>query len=265
MAFLSRIFIYPIKSLRAIELNSVIISEGGTLGNDRRFAIFDEAGKYVNGKKNERIFGLDYQIDFENNTIVFFSNNISSPKFSYKENIEEINSFLSNYFQQKVFFKENFKSGFPDDTKAYGPTLASLASFKEVNQWFPEIELDELIKRFRVNLIIDGVTTFWEDQLFDEENNLYQFQIGEVKFYGSNPCSRCRVPSKNTLTGETTESFQKKFAEQREKTLPEWANKNRFDHYYRFAVNTQIPLSEINKKLLVKDRVIITHDKSMEF
>jgi len=41
----------------------------------------------------------------------------------------------------------------------------------------------------------------------------------------------------------------------RERTLPRWSNAARFDHYYRFAVNTSIPLSEAGKILQVGDAV----------
>jgi hypothetical protein len=48
------------------------------------------------------------------------------------------------------------------------------------------------------------------------------------------------VPSRWSLTGEVgpVAAFAKRFAEQRQRNLPPWANSSRFDHYYRLAVNT---------------------------
>jgi hypothetical protein len=45
--------------------------------------------------------------------------------------------------------------------------------------------------------------------------------------------------------------------EMRKRMLPEWANAKRFNHYYRFAVNTSIPVNEAGKKLRVGDPVIL--------
>ncbi|MEZ4690515.1 MAG: MOSC N-terminal beta barrel domain-containing protein [Ignavibacteria bacterium] len=50
----SKIRIYPVKSLDPVELNEVTISERSLL-HDREFAIFDENGKFVNGKRTPEI------------------------------------------------------------------------------------------------------------------------------------------------------------------------------------------------------------------
>jgi hypothetical protein len=43
----------------------------------------------------------------------------------------------------------------------------------------------------------------------------------------------------------------------RKEHLPEWSNAKRFNHFYRFAINTSIPPSEAGKKLKVGDTVTI--------
>jgi uncharacterized protein YcbX len=48
---LGRILIFPIKSLDGIQLDEVTITKGGILENDRIYAIFDEEGRVVNGKR----------------------------------------------------------------------------------------------------------------------------------------------------------------------------------------------------------------------
>jgi uncharacterized protein len=58
MPHLSKILVYPIKSLDGVEVSQAQILEGGALANDREFAMFDEAGKYVNAKRTEKIHGL---------------------------------------------------------------------------------------------------------------------------------------------------------------------------------------------------------------
>lgn len=52
---LSRIDLYPIKSLDGVSVTEVRISAGGTLENDRIYAMVDEAGAYVNGKRTGKV------------------------------------------------------------------------------------------------------------------------------------------------------------------------------------------------------------------
>ena len=55
MAKLSKILIFPVKSLDPIALDEVEISEGGALKGDREFAMFDKSGKYINAKRYPKI------------------------------------------------------------------------------------------------------------------------------------------------------------------------------------------------------------------
>jgi len=45
--------------------------------------------------------------------------------------------------------------------------------------------------------------------------------------------------------------------EMRREKLPEWSNAQRFNHYYRFAVNTSITESEAGKWLRIGDPVVL--------
>src|SRR5689334_17697 len=54
------------------------------------------------------------------------------------------------------------------------------------------------------------------------------------------------------------QGFQKTFRELRQKRLPAWAEREAFDHYYRFAVNTSIPMTEEGKALRVGDPVFLS-------
>jgi hypothetical protein len=104
-------------------------------------------------------------------------------------------------------------------------------------------------------LEIGGVPAFWEDRLFEREDRLVRFQIGDVSFLGVNPCQRCIVPTRDALTGESYSDFQKIFIAKRKETLPSWVDRSRFNHFYRLSVNTQIPPSEAGKVLQIGDRI----------
>ena len=154
-------------------------------------------------------------------------------------------------------------AGFPDDDLAPGPTIVSTASLEAVCAWFPGMTLDSARLRFRASLEISGVPTesgqvpaFWEDRLFGADGaSPVRFRIGDVLFEGSNPCARCVVPSREPSTGFVTPAFQRRFAERRQAALPHWAPAERFDHFYRMAVNTRVPASERGKLLRLGDAV----------
>jgi len=114
-----------------------------------------------------------------------------------------------------------------------------------------------LRRRFRTNLELTGGAPFCEDQLFGAPDELKPFQIGGVNFLGHNPCQRCVVPTRDPDNGRSLADFQKKFMEQRKKSLPPWANAQRFNHFYRFAVNTSVPPGEAGKILRVGDAVVL--------
>ena len=76
-------------------------------------------------------------------------------------------------------------------------------------------------------------------------------------FLGHNPCQRCVVPTRDPDSSDPVAGFQKKFMELRRAPVPEWADARRFNHFYRFAVNTSITPAEAGKRLRIGDAVKI--------
>jgi len=64
------------------------------------------------------------------------------------------------------------------------------------------------------------------------------------------------VPSRDPLTAEVTPAFSKHVAEQRAATLPDWAERSRFNHFYRLAVNTRVPQAA-GRTIRTGDRVVL--------
>ena len=252
---LGRILIFPIKSLDGLEVENVTITSGGILQNDRIYAIFDEHGKVVNGKRTPRIHQLRSQFDPTLKEIRLWEN--SAPVQFPLDAPSSINHWLSDFFNFPVTLKNNPAAGFPDDTTAFGPTIVSEASLRAVNDWYPDLTLESIRRRFRTNLELVGGEPFCEDQLFGAPGQLKPFHIGPVAFLGHNPCQRCVVPTRDANTGDPLSGFQKKFMEFRKQHLPAWANSERFNHYYRFAVNTSVPPTEAGKTLHVGNPVTL--------
>jgi uncharacterized protein YcbX len=251
--FLSRILVYPIKSLDGVSVEKAAVTAGGILEHDRAYAIVDGEGKYVNGKRTPRVQLLrtSFSPDFEE-VEIWLTGDAARHRFHLKEPAP-LNNWLSAFFDFPVTLTWEGKSGFPDDRTAFGPTVTSEASLATVAGWFPDLDLAGARRRFRSNLELGGVVPFWEDHLFGAPDELKPFQVGEVRFLGHNPCQRCVVPTRDPDRSTAIPLFQKRFMELRQQNLPSWSNPARFNHYYRFAINTSIPGSEAGKSLRVGD------------
>jgi uncharacterized protein YcbX len=238
MAQLSRISIYPVKSLDGVTVDAARALPSGALENDRRFALVDSQGQFMNGKRTPRMHLLRSHFDLAKHTISLLTGGVAR-EFQIDFDRRQLEEWLSGFFGLPVRLNENAAAGFPDDTESPGPTVISAATLNEVASWFPGLSLDDVRRRFRANLEIDGVEPFWEDRLYSDAGRAVRFQIGEVVLEGTNPCQRCVVPTRSPETGERYADFAATFETRRYETLPFWATRTRFDHFYRLAVNTR--------------------------
>jgi len=260
--YVSRLLLYPIKSLDPVGVESTKVLASGALERDRAFAIFDRSGHFVNGKRNEKIYALRAKFNLETNTVSLWiqgTNQINT--FQIEKEREALCRWLSAYFGFPVEVKQNLEMGFPDDTVSPGPTLISTATLEMIASWYPGLEVEDVRLRFRTNIEISGVPPFWEDRLFTEAEETVKFRIGDVQFIGVNPSQRCVVITRNPQTGEAYPNFQKTFVRQRQATLPEWVTRSRFNHFYRLAINTRLPMTEAGKTIRIGDQLSISYEK----
>jgi uncharacterized protein YcbX len=252
---LSQILIYPVKSLDGVSVPQARITPGGILEGDRSYALFDAEGKYVNAKRTPRIQFLRAEFDARYELIILSAPGADRARHFSLVEPDELNDWLSKFFGFPVSVKREENSGFPDDRAAPGPTICSEASLREIMTWFPGLTLESTRRRFRTNLELNGTEPFGEDRLFGAPETKRPFRLGGVAFRGHNPCQRCVVPTRDPDKAGVTAQFQKKFMEMRRKTLPPWSEPARFNHYYRFAINTSIPETECGKVVRVGDRI----------
>ncbi len=256
MPYLTRINLYPIKSLDGIQVDTAALQPGGALAFDRQWAILDGQGQYVNGKRHTAIHLLRSHFNWEQQTLSLHKQNgEDAATFHLERDRVALETWLGNYFGFPVTLAEDRIIGFPDDRRSPGPTIISTASLEAIAAWFPELSINEVRQRFRTNLEIGGVPAFWEDRLFGEADRTVPFRIGDVLLEGVNPCQRCIVPTRHSQTGITDPEFQKQFVAQRRASLPEWTTASRFNHFYRLAVNTRVLDSESGKCLNVGDAI----------
>ncbi|MEA5513456.1 MOSC domain-containing protein [Nodularia sp. UHCC 0506] len=258
MPYLAKTLLYPVKSLDGVEVEQAKILASGALESDREFAIFDEQGRFVNGKRVGKTHLIRSQFDILNRTISLQTPKQESPRvFHLDEQQLEIADSLSDFLGFAVTLGRNSALGFPDDTNSPGPTVISTATLTEVASWFPGLNVDQMRRRIRANIEIDGVPAFWEDQLFTQQGNIVSLRVGDISLFGVNPCQRCIVPTRNPDSGEAYPNFQKIFVQQRQATLPNWVDSSYFNHFYRLSVNTRLTPAETGKTFQLGDEIDI--------
>ena len=266
MAHLDRILVYPIKSLDGLFVDGADLVTNGGLEWDRRYAILDEEGRYVNGKREPSIHRIQTRFDLERGTVTVGERTSgksaghrsgAGQTFHLDVDRRSIEEWLTDFFGYSVEIVREDDGGFPDDTNESGPTVVATATLETVADWFDGIDADEMRRRLRANLEIGGVEPFWEDRLYDEPGGVVPFDVGQIRLTGVSPCQRCVVPTRDPGTGEVTEGFRETFVERREATLPTWANDAWFDHYFRLMVNTRAPESSWGSRIEVGDGVSV--------
>ncbi len=240
MPTVAQIRIHPFKSLDPQGVSQAVLLPSGALEHDRRFALVDERGDYINAKRTPAIQLLRSHFDPASGRLMLrVEGSSDSQEFDVVSQRDALCEWLGHYFDTTVTLLENTDGGFPDDVDSPGPTLISTATLAVVAGWFGGWSLDEARDRFRANLEIDGVEPFWEDRLLAAGIGAVRFRIGETELLGTNPCARCIVPSRHPRSAEPLHGFAKTFAQHRREELPEWAPTDRFDHFYRLSVNTR--------------------------
>lgn len=255
MARLARILIYPLKSFDPVAVPESAVLPGGALQDDRRYAFFDEAGKVVNGKRSALVHRLRTEFDLGGPGVTVRDGD-AGRTFHCDRDRAALAAYVGEKLGLPVRLDEDHVTGFPDDLDAPGPTVISTATLAAVADWFPGLGVDEVRRRFRANLEVDGVEPFWEDRLYTTAGRAVRFRAGGVVFEGTNPCQRCVVPSRDSADGTVWPKFGPTFSRLREGTLPAWADRSRFNHFYRLAVNTR-PADSAGGRLRVGDDIEI--------
>ena len=253
---LARIRVFPIKSLDPLELERAEIASGTIIARDREFALFDAKGRALNGKRlgssilrvRARYAGNGERVELTSGTEV--------AAFDLRRDREGIERWFERILGLRVFLDRDPSAGFPDDREASGPTVLGSASIEAVAGWFG-MRAEEVRRRFRANLEIDGLEPFEEDLLFGPPGEPRRFRIGEVEFLGTNPCARCAVPTLDSFGRELAGPFvAREFAALRERYRHPNSEIAGYGHYFRLAINTRIAPRQAGKSLRVGDRLV---------
>jgi len=238
MPTLARIDVHPVKALDPHAVERVEVADSGALAPDRRYAVVDADGEYVNGKREAAIHRLGATYDLDAGTVAVGERGGATETFHLDDDRTALSAWLSDYFRYEVRVVRD-DVGMPDRRGAGGPTVVATGTLDRVGDWF-DLDRGDVRRRFRANLIVDA-PAFWEDRLYAGRGEVRRFTVGDVAFEGLQPCGRCVVPTRDPDTGEETPAdFRERFVERRRETLPDWADERRFDHYFRLCPVTRL-------------------------
>ncbi len=215
------LYIYPIKSLQGIEVESCEVLERG-FKHDRRWMIIDSDNGHVTQRTHPQLsqikirlsddFIIASHVDYEdieiplvlahgNEELVTIWND-QVPALVAEEKINHWISSITGNPCRVVFMPENqdrpvnperarnqenvsFADGYPY-------LIISEASLEDLNS---RMEKPLPMHRFRPNIVVSGVEPYGEDQWKD-------LTIGTVDFYGTHPCKRCVFTTIDQETGQ---------------------------------------------------------------
>ncbi len=255
--YISKIRVYPVKSLDPIEVNKAEIGIH-SLRYDREFAMVADDRRYVNAKRTGRVNQLKATYDLPNQRI-FLSHRDGGEinDFELRENNKALEKYLEDFFNMKLTLYHRTRGELMDIPKASSITIVSEASLQSLHQDFSDHTLEDLRLRFRANIEIGGVDPYWEEKLFGEQGIGFRFLVGNVEMIGVSPRARCNVPPRDPFTGETDKTFVKTMLESRSKSLPTDSLLSNYGSLYHLTVNTFVPESEKGKIITVGDEIEI--------
>lgn len=252
MAHVARLAVHPVKSLDPEPRERVRVLDSGALAGDREYAVVDADGEYVNGKRTAAVHRLRTSVTFEGDRPAALGLRAEADdaparlrdgeRFSLPADAGpggDLPALLSRYVGYEVRLRRDRERGFPDDTTDAGPTVVSTATLERVAEW-TGVSVESVRRRFRANVEVGGTEPFWEDRLYAADSPV-RFRVGDLDLLGTGPCNRCVVPLRDPDTGVETTGFRERLIEGRRDELPEWAPAERFDHFFKLAVNTRRP------------------------
>jgi uncharacterized protein YcbX len=138
---------------------------------------------------------------------------------------------LTQALGEPVVLRSHESTGLPDDSERPGPTIVAAATLQALGDALG-LSLDQMVGRFRPNILLEGLAPFDDDLLVGDT-----LRTGGSTFYMAKPCNRCVVPTRDPGTGEVYAGFKDRFIAARTAGAPLLAA-HLFDHHYKLCVNT---------------------------
>lgn len=214
---LSQISVYPVKSIKGINLSSSLVETEGLIF-DRRYMIANSKGEMITARTFAELVKVKatltpdgLRLAYENlpplrlNSASYalapVNAKVWNDEFVAYSTTQEANNWVSeiighpvqllyvgdksNRFREKLGQSVSFADGYP-------LLIVSEASLAELNRRSPVMHE---MAQFRPNLVVTGSEPFIED-------SWKRIKIGEVEFEIKKPCERCILTTVDSHTGE---------------------------------------------------------------
>jgi uncharacterized protein YcbX len=219
---LAQIFIYPVKSLAGISLQSAKIEERG-LKYDRRWMLVDESNQFITQRAFPQLALINTEIKSDSLTLSHKQNKLPAislpiipndleevkvqvwkdnvPAQKYGNEIRDWLSEITGINTSLVFMPESTKRTV-DQEYAINKAVSFADAFpfliigeESLNELNRRMENPLSINRFRTNFFFSGGEAFDEDK-WDK------IKIGNVDFNVVKSCARCAITTVDQNTGE---------------------------------------------------------------
>lgn len=224
MLSISHLYVYPVKSLGGIELNSARLTDRG-IEHDRRWMLVDEDNRFLTQREfpqmallRTAIHANELTVYEKGNELDTISVNLYQPSGSlisvqiWDDVCEaiQLSDEVNQWFTEKlkrmcklVYMPDVSKRKVDTDyalnheitsfSDAFPVLMIGQASLDDLNS---RLETPVPMNRFRPNIVFTGGTAF-------EEDTMKHFQINGIDLYAVKPCARCVVTTTDQETGIT--------------------------------------------------------------
>jgi uncharacterized protein YcbX len=217
MLKVSALFIYPVKSLGGIPVNSALVTDRG-FQYDRRWLLVDAQNRFMTQRDfpqmallqtsiaskglqiKNKINGSELSIPFEPKAAAVIEVQVWNDICEARVVSEEANGWFSETFSfpckliympdathrfvDKSYAQHNEITSFSD---AYPFLMIGESSLQDLNNRLAE---PLPMNRFRPNIVFIGAGAYAED-------SMRHFTINKIDFYGAKLCARCPIPTIN--------------------------------------------------------------------
>ncbi len=264
----SQLYIYPVKSLAGIRLNSSLVTDRGLL-HDRRWMIVDLENQFLTIREFPMMTRLQPVLSDSGLTLLVLGSGdeIQIPFGSELEEIspvtiwnatvaahnysQNINDWLSDKMGTacKLVFMPDRSLRPVDTTSGYKPA-GKLTSFADAYPFLvlSEASIQDLndkcsmpisVARFRPNIVFSGSEPYFED-------SLEHFSINGVNFEGLENCARCGIPNVDPETGILDKQKEPL------RTLSKYRLRNKNIEFGRNTVHSNTGQIHVGDKIIIK-------------
>lgn len=217
MPTISRLFFYPIKSFRGLEVKSLQLTKQGPL-LDRQWMLVDDKNQMITQRTMPELARIGLSIEDESRIeltrdgqlITDFGLDETEEKFTvkvWKDEVPalEVSHDVSNDLSALLEKKVKLVKMAPECERRgrFADSMPLLVISEESLKGLEERSKTSLsIVRFRPNVVVKGCVPHAED-------SWGRFQIGSLSFTATKACIRCRITQTHPLTGEVAEEPMK--------------------------------------------------------